>query len=112
MKNKFSNNVAVLYIVMGLILGWLITSLFLTPSWTGYPINPWSMMGFRSNNVTNIDRHFIEQMIPHHQMAVMMATMLENSTGKDEMKQLAKNIITVQNREIADMRSWYASWYK
>lgn len=57
------------------------------------------------------DKAFLEEMIPHHQMAVIMATMLLNSTGKSEMKQLAKDIIEAQNREIEQMRSWNKSWY-
>jgi len=61
---------------------------------------------------TDFDKEFLRQMIPHHQMAVMMATMLENSTDRSEMKQLAKNIITAQNKEIADMRTWYSAWYR
>ncbi len=64
------------------------------------------------DSALDFDKEFIRQMIPHHQMAVMMATMLENGTSKPEMKQLANNIITDQNKEIASMRSWYATWYK
>lgn len=57
------------------------------------------------------DREFIEQMIPHHEMAIMMAQMLRASTVRPEMQQLADNIITSQSREIAMMRSWLSSWY-
>lgn len=57
------------------------------------------------------DREFITQMIPHHEMAVMMAQMLEASTVRDEMKILADNIITSQTREIEMMRSWLEAWY-
>ena len=57
------------------------------------------------------DREFIDQMIPHHEMAVMMASMLAASTERDEMKVLADQIITSQSREIDMMRSWRASWY-
>jgi uncharacterized protein (DUF305 family) len=57
------------------------------------------------------DREFILQMIPHHEMAVMMASMLDASTNRGEMKQLADNIITSQSREIDMMRSWLESWY-
>ena len=64
------------------------------------------------DTAVDFDKEFIRQMIPHHQMAVMMATMLENSTDKSETKQLAKNIIIAQNKEITDMRSWYSTWYK
>jgi len=57
------------------------------------------------------DKAFIEEMIPHHQMAVMMAQMLERTTKRAEMKQLAKNIIDAQTKEINSMRDWYRQWY-
>ncbi len=60
---------------------------------------------------SDFDKVFIEQMIPHHQMAVMMAQMLERTTDRPEMKQLAKNIIETQTREINSMRTWYRDWY-
>lgn len=59
----------------------------------------------------DFDKAFIEQMIPHHQMAIMMARMLDAGTTRPEMKQLAKNIISSQTKEIQDMQAWYASWY-
>ncbi len=60
---------------------------------------------------SEFDREFIEQMIPHHEMAVMMARMLQVSTDRSEMKELADQIITSQSREITMMRSWKESWY-
>lgn len=57
------------------------------------------------------DREFIEQMIPHHEMAIMMAQMLQASTERQEMKTLSDNIITSQSREIDMMRGWLTSWY-
>src|SRR3989344_4778289 len=63
-------------------------------------------------NAPDFDKEFIEQMIPHHQMAIMMARMLESGTNRPEMLQLAKNIQTSQAAEIQRMRGWYASWYK
>ena len=60
---------------------------------------------------TDFDKAFIEEMIPHHQMAVMMAQMLEQSTDRPEMKQLAKEIIAAQTKEIESMREWYREWY-
>lgn len=56
------------------------------------------------------DREFLEQMIPHHEMAVVMAQMLQAVTERAEMKTLADNIITSQSREIDMMRSWLTSW--
>ena len=63
------------------------------------------------NTASNFDKAFIEETIPQHQMAVMMAQMLERTTNRPEMKQLAKNIIDAQTREINSMRSWYRQWY-
>lgn len=63
-------------------------------------------------NAANFDKEFIEQMIPHHQMAIMMARMLESGTNRPEMLQLAKNIQSSQAAEIQQMQGWYAVWYK
>lgn len=57
------------------------------------------------------DRMFINQMIPHHEMAIMMASMLAATTERNEMKQLADNITTSQAHEIDMMRSWRDAWY-
>ena len=62
-------------------------------------------------NAKPFDKEFIEQMIPHHQMAVMMAQMLLRGTTRPEMKQLAENIISAQTKEINQMREWYSAWY-
>lgn len=59
----------------------------------------------------DFDREFLEQMIPHHEMAIMMAQMLQSSTERSEMKVLADNIISSQSREIEMMRNWLKSWY-
>ncbi|MDO8493479.1 MAG: DUF305 domain-containing protein [bacterium] len=57
------------------------------------------------------DKDFIEQMISHHQMAVMMAQMLLRGSSRPEMIQLAENIISAQTKEIDQMREWYREWY-
>ena len=59
----------------------------------------------------DFDREFILQMIPHHEMAIVMAQMLLAATERPEMKQLGDNIVTSQSREIDMMRSWLGSWY-
>ncbi len=57
-------------------------------------------------NAANFDEAFLKEMIPHHQMAVIMAQMLRSGTNRPEMKQLAQDIITAQEAEIAQMRPW------
>jgi uncharacterized protein (DUF305 family) len=63
-------------------------------------------------NATDFDREFIEQMIPHHQMAIMMARMLGTGTNRSEMEQLAEDIEDSQTREIRQMQAWYEEWYQ
>lgn len=63
-------------------------------------------------SAADFDKAFIEQMIPHHQMAIMMARMLAAGTTRPEMADFSKAIIEAQSGEIAQMQSWYAAWYK
>ncbi|MDO8848948.1 MAG: DUF305 domain-containing protein [Coriobacteriia bacterium] len=57
------------------------------------------------------DKAFIEQMVPHHQMGIMMAQMAGGSTNRSEIRGLADDIITGQSAEIELMRGWYDEWY-
>ena len=56
------------------------------------------------------DRAFISMMIEHHQDAVDMAKQAQTSAKHDEIKTLANEIITAQNREIDQMRNWQKQW--
>ncbi|PZV27025.1 MAG: DUF305 domain-containing protein [Snowella sp.] len=74
------------------------------------------MSGMRTDltalsNAKNFDQAFIQEMIPHHQMAVMMSQHLLFNAVHPEMKQLAQAIIQAQTKEINDMESWYQKWY-
>lgn len=64
----------------------------------------------RLEETEDFDKAFIEEMIPHHQMAVMMANMLKNATARPEMRTLADSIITAQTNEIEQMREWLREW--
>jgi len=64
----------------------------------------------KSVTAANFDREFLQQMIPHHEMAVMMVQMLAAGTERPEMKQLADNIRESQSREIEMMRGWLKIW--
>jgi len=65
----------------------------------------------RLESAKPFDKAFIEEMVPHHQMAIMMANMLLRATNRPEMKTLAQNIITSQTKEINQMLEWYDAWY-
>ncbi|MCP9777406.1 MULTISPECIES: DUF305 domain-containing protein [unclassified Cyanobium] len=59
----------------------------------------------------DFDRAFIEQMIPHHQMGVMMASMAQTNSQHPELRQLQQAMVRVQSDEIQQMTQWYRSWY-
>lgn len=89
----------------------------------GMPMNPgMGMMGMGMmnmmpmdlealKNAPDFDKAFIEKMITHHKMAVMMAGMVLDSEHP-EMRSLAKNIIQTQSVEIEQMRQWNQTWYR
>lgn len=54
---------------------------------------------------------FMQNMIDHHQMAVMMAEQCVNNAAHDELKTLCQNVITKQTYEIQEMQSWLRNWY-
>lgn len=66
----------------------------------------------RLENAVDFDTAFVEDMIPHHQMAVMMASMLKDGSSRPEMRKLADDIITAQTSEINEMRTWLTKWSK
>lgn len=59
----------------------------------------------------NYDLRFIDAMIMHHQGAVDMAKEAQQKSKRQEIKQLAANIIKDQNQEIAQMKRWRTAWY-
>ena len=56
------------------------------------------------------DQAFLKEMIVHHQGAVDMAQLALTNAKHQEIKDLAKNIIDAQNKEIADMKKWQTDW--
>lgn len=65
----------------------------------------------RGMMVQELDRHFIEMMIPHHEDAVEMAKLSLSRAQHPEIKKLAATIKTDQTREIEQMQIWYKKWY-
>ncbi|MGF7118917.1 DUF305 domain-containing protein [Methanobacterium oryzae] len=62
-------------------------------------------------NAKPFDKAFIEGMVPHHRMAIMMSQMLLRNSDNQEMRDLANSIIKTQSAEIEQMRGWYQEWY-
>ena len=111
-------NQPLLYGIIGLLAGSLLTVLFVTNTvnTNNYGMMHGGMMGGQTSdieslkNAANFDEAFLQEMIPHHQMAVMMAQMLLSGSNRPEMEQLGQDIITAQESEIEQMRSWLAEW--
>lgn len=95
--------------------GWYQSWYGSTPPQGGMGMHMGGMTGepdvLKSVSDAEFDREFIKEMIPHHEMAVMMGQMLQASTERGEMKQLADNIIISQSKEIEMMRGWLKVWY-
>jgi len=56
------------------------------------------------------DVAFIEGMIAHHEGAVEMARLSAENAKHEEIKTLSENIITAQEKEIAEMKQWQQDW--
>ena len=71
------------------------------------------IMGQSTVNDTNqpFDQRFLDQMIMHHQGAVMSAQMMIADSARPELRDLAQRIITAQQREIDQMRTSRDTWY-
>jgi len=53
------------------------------------------------------ERTFLEQMVPHHSSAVVMAEFAVKRAEHPEVRRLAQNIISSQEQEIGKMRTYY-----
>ncbi len=60
-------------------------------------------------NAKNFDQVFIAEMIPHHQMAVMMSAKVLTSPHP-ELRNLGKAVIQAQTTEIEEMFQWQQAW--
>ena len=58
-----------------------------------------------SSNGNGVDLAFVQEMVPHHNSAVAMATTARTRSDRAEIKTLADAIIKSQNTEIAQMKA-------
>lgn len=58
------------------------------------------------------DLQFIDTMSAHHKGAIEMAEVALKKSSNEELKKFAQNIITDQNKEIAQMKDWREKWFK
>lgn len=58
------------------------------------------------------DLRFLNAMIPHHEGALVMAQDVLSKSKRPELKKLAQEILTSQQKEIDQMKQWRKAWYK
>jgi uncharacterized protein (DUF305 family) len=68
-----------------------------------------NMDGYMKMSMNEIkdDKSFLFEMIPHHQEAVDSSQTILKSTKDIDIKTFAEKVIVDQNKEIADMKTWY-----
>ncbi|MHB1460879.1 MAG: DUF305 domain-containing protein [Armatimonadota bacterium] len=69
------------------------------------------MMEELGQSDASYDDRFISLMIPHHEAAIMMAKDALEKATRPELKQMARDIIASQQKEIAQMKAWQKKWY-
>ena len=57
------------------------------------------------------DLRFLDQMVPHHQMAVHSAQMMIAGSERPKLRDLAQRVISAQQAEIDHMTQWRTSWF-
>lgn len=60
---------------------------------------------------TDYDLRFIDGMIVHHQGAIAMAQDALANSQREQIRQLAQEIISAQELEIAQLQQWRSQWY-
>lgn len=99
--------------------------------WYGSDVPPWpgqgmgmrggmgmgmGMPGFSTSldalrTAPDFDRAFLEQMIAHHRMGVMMASHAQWGTVHPELRKLEAVMVRLQSEEIEQMARWYQQWF-
>jgi len=100
-----------LYGIIGFLLGGLLVSIAATTFNKPADDSMATMVSSLQNKTGDAyDAAFIDQMIMHHQGAIDMAKLSVNQAGHQEVKDLSKDILSAQEKEIANMKEWQKAW--
>lgn len=69
------------------------------------------MAGLAGKTGDDFDKAFLSEMIMHHEGAVYMAEAALQSAKHEEIKNMARAIISAQTSEINQMKGWQKMWY-
>jgi uncharacterized protein (DUF305 family) len=70
-----------------------------------------SMMGSLNDEEKPFDLQFIDEMIPHHEGALMSSEHMISNSERPELRQLYENIHKSQSEQIEQMQEWRKEWY-
>jgi uncharacterized protein (DUF305 family) len=109
----------IVFLAIGFIVGWLVWGRTPTdlPRHEAHMMPDMQMMMHDMNAALigktgdAFDEAFLREMIVHHEGAVQMAELALTSAKHQEIKDLAKAIISAQNTEIGQMNAWQSAWY-
>lgn len=69
------------------------------------------MSELNTNTGSERDEQFLRMMIVHHQGAIAMAESVKETTERQELKDMADDIIRAQSTEIDQMQQWLKDWF-
>lgn len=69
------------------------------------------MMPEEMGQQPDVDKAFIDSMLPHHSGAIEMATVALQHSGIEEIRTLSRNIIDAQSKEIGQLGEYRKAWY-
>ncbi len=118
MKKNYTSHIVtgIICLVLGF---WIASAMTHTPGhsthhawWVHDPMqmsmaDMWAMLQWQTGD--DLDRAFLEWMIPHHQWAIDMAEFLVDAKHP-ELQQLWRDIIVAQQAEIDQMEKWLVEW--
>jgi uncharacterized protein (DUF305 family) len=82
---------------------------------TSSMMNGGDMMGSQMTDFFDeekpFDLQFIDQMIPHHEGALMSSEHMISNSERPELRQLYENIQKSQSEQIEQMQEWRKEWY-
>lgn len=64
-----------------------------------------------ANPAAPYDLRFLDEMIMHHEGAIMSAQGMIANSSRPELRDLARRIVTTQQQQVAQMRAWRQQWY-
>lgn len=65
----------------------------------------------KSKTGDEFDYAFIDEMVLHHEGAIEMAKLALTNANHLELKTMAQEIISAQEKEVNQMRQWQQTWY-